>query len=120
MLNLQSLNFSLSVNVYLVLLFSIMENECIVPGMLCTFLVNRCILSHFSERVIIWHKTIMKLFPSQSLEPLVPNFLNARSKLGHHPVALFPLGERARIYWGKLDSLPRKEFNLGLYPGNAL
>lgn len=74
----------------------------------------------FFRGVYVWHSTLMWLFPSQFLAPLVPNFLSARPKLGHHPVALLPLGALGQDLVGEARFFVLGEFNLGLHPGNAI
>lgn len=96
-------------NIYLTLLFWITENLCTVPGMQCTFHANRCISSHFFKREIyVWHRTLMRLFPSQFLEPPVPNFLGARPAWIPPCCTLSPWGIGPGSSWGKLGSLPRQ------------
>lgn len=62
----------------------------------------------FKRGVYVWHRTLMRLFPSQFLEPPVPSFLGARPAWIPPCCTVSPWGIGPGSSWGKLGSLPRQ------------
>lgn len=104
---------------YLTLLFWSTENLCTVPGMWCTFHVNRCISSHFLKRGIRLAQNPNETLPISIPRPFCPQFSWRQTSLDTTLLHCFPLGHWARMQWGEARFFAKGRVQPGIGPKNC-